>query len=233
MHYSYANIPELAEDMSSMITTIVVKSLDNKINECFGVHIEADLIKVSKTDIKDFYSDLELCMLEKYMAFVRLHNKSYWINWNMKDISFGFQAIKHRYDKLTGGNNNGYTEIPTYRKKDLDILISEMFGDNYSDDSDKLLDLMIYNKINTHSYLSSNDESIEFNRNNFNSVLDSVRTKVNAIAFLFKKIISNNIKVPHKNTYTKFVAIVTHPIMAFIGWAATIIGTIVGLMALC
>ena len=36
VHYSYANIPEQIEDLSSMITTIVVRSLDNKINECFG-----------------------------------------------------------------------------------------------------------------------------------------------------------------------------------------------------
>ena len=63
-------------------------------------------------------------------------------------------------------------------------------------------------------------------------MLDSVKTKVEAISFLFEKIATNKIKVPHKNSYTKFVEIVTHPIMAFIGWLATILGAIFGLMAL-
>lgn len=232
VHYSYANIPEQIEDLSSMITTIVVRSLNNRINECFGLHLEADLIGVSKSEIKDFYSDLELSMLEKFMAFVRSHNKSYWINWNMKDVSFGFQAIKHRYWKLTGRTNSGYSDIPTFRRINLDVLISDMFGENYSEESDKLLDLMTKNGYDTHSYLSSNEESIDFCNGNYNSVLDSVRTKVAAVAFLFEKLESNKIKIPHKNTYAKFIEIVTHPIMAFIGWIATITGLIIGIITL-
>ena len=215
-----------------MITTIVVRSLNNRINECFGLHLEADLIGVSKSEIKDFYSDLELSMLEKFMAFVRSHNKSYWINWNMKDVSFGFQAIKHRYWKLTGRTNSGYSDIPTFRRINLDVLISDMFGENYSEESDKLLDLMTKNGYDTHSYLSSNEESIDFCNGNYNSVLDSVRTKVAAVAFLFEKLESNKIKIPHKNTYAKFIEIVTHPIMAFIGWIATITGLIIGIITL-
>lgn len=233
VHYSYAIVPELQEDMSSMITTIVVRSLDNKINECFGLHLEADLIGISKSEMKDFYSDLELSMLEKFMAFVRLHIKSYWINWNMKDISYGFQAIKHRYEKLTGGNSSGYTDIPSYRKKNLDSLLSQLFGDCYSKNNDKLLDLMTFNKCDTFSYLDSNNESIEFSKLNYNTVLDSVRAKVDAIASLFDKMASNSIKIPNKNNYSKFVGIITHPIMAFIGWIATIIGVIIGIIALC
>lgn len=232
VHYSYANIPEQIEDLSSMITTIVVRSLNNRINECFGLHLEADLIGVSKSEIKDFYSDLELSMLEKFMAFVRSHDKSYWINWNMKDVSFGFQAIKHRYWKLTGRTNSGYSDIPTFRRINLDVLISDMFGENYSEESDKLLDLMTKNGYDTHSYLSPNEESIDFCNGNYNSVLDSVRTKVAAVAFLFEKLESNKIKIPHKNTYAKFVVIVTHPIMAFIGWIATITGLIIGIITL-
>lgn len=232
VHYSYANVPNLSGDIFPIITTIVVRSLDDKIYECYGLHIEADLIGISKSEMKDIYSDLELSMLEKFMAFVRLHNSSYWLNWDMKNITFGFQAIKHRYSKLTGGNNIGFIDIPAYRKKDLDVLLSELYGDNYSVEPDKLLDILKCNNFDTHSYMTSNTESIEFNNLNFNSVLDSVKTKVEAISFLFEKIASNKIKVPHKNTYSKFVDIVTHPVMAFIGWLATIIGVILGIMAL-
>ena len=49
VHYSYANVPNLSGDIFPIITTIVVRSLDDKIYECYGLHIEADLIGISKS----------------------------------------------------------------------------------------------------------------------------------------------------------------------------------------
>lgn len=233
VYYSYATVPELEDDMSPMITTIVVKSLDGTICECYGLYLEADLIGVSRSEMKNIYPDLELSLLEKFMAFVRLHNSSYWLSWDMKDITFGFQALKHRYSKLTGGCNTGYFEIPINKRRNLDVIFSEMYGEHYSTESDRLLDVMKYNGCNTQSYLNNNSESYEFNKCNYNSVLESVRIKVDSITILFNKLVSRKIKIPHMNKYSIFIEVVTHPIMAFIGWVATIIGLIVGIIALC
>lgn len=227
IHYSYASFQNENDEISPMITAIVVKSLDGNIYEHFGIHIEADLINCTKQEIKDYYPELELSMLEKYKDFLKMHQDTFWIHWDMVNINYGFQAIKHRYIRLAGElKGRDFYEVPSHKKVNLDSIIQQMYGDNYAPNPDKLHDLLLINNVkNQNKYLSLSQEENEFAKLNFKSVYDSVDFKTNLLLKFTKVLERKKLKIPNKNRYSNFLDIISHPLFHFIGWIATLLGT--------
>lgn len=228
IHYSYSNTyDDEYGDISPLITSIVIQSLDEQMNREFAIHLEADKAGITKDQIQDSYRDLELRVLEKYNDFVKRYKNYYWIHWNMKDMTFGFEAIKHRHEKLFESLNE-YCEIPVNNRRNLSNIIERMYGENFTEGSDTLKSLMLANSKNLESnkYLSLNEESIEFENKNFLTVMNSVNLKVMFIRVALNKLINKKLKIPNKNFYAHFEYFVTHPIFTFIVGGASIYGLI-------
>ena len=228
VHYSHASFQNITDEISPMITSIIVRSLTGNIYEYFGIHIEADLINLTRQDIKDYYPELELSMLEKFNDFMKRHNNCYWLHWDMININFGFQAIRHRYAKLAGEKKvKDFIEIPSHQKINLNTILSEMYGSKYASSSDKLLAMINNNDMDKTRYITLSAEESEFNNLNFKVISDSVDSKVNAIVSLFNALINKKIKIPNKNSYSIFLDVITHPLFHLIGWIATILGVVI------
>jgi len=235
VHYSQSNTFDDDDygNISPIITSIVVKSLDGQIDQQFAIHFEADKADIPIDEIQYSYRDLELRILKSFNDFARRYSGCNWIHWDMKNIHFGFEAIKHRYEKIFGDLKD-YNEIPINNKKNLRDIIEGMYGENFVDGPDTLKSLLKCNSrnIDNNVYISSSIESTEFERKNFDNVIKSVDLKVDFIKKATNKLIQRKLIVSNKNNYAVFVDTVNHPIFTFIGWIATIAGLVIAVVTL-
>lgn len=220
-------------NISPIITSIVIKSLDGQIDKQFAIHLEADKADIPKDQIQDSYRELELRILKLYNDFVRRHLDYFWIHWDMKNIHFGFEAIKHRYEKIFESLDD-YCEIPNNNKKNLKTIIEGMYGDDFVSGPDTLSQLMLCNSnnIENSTYLSKDIESSQFEYKNFIAVIKSVDLKVEFIKKATKKLSSKKLIVSNKNNYAVFIDKVNHPYFTFSGWLIGLIGLILTIVAL-
>ncbi len=229
IHYSESSTYDDDDygNISPIITSIVIKSLDGQIDKQYAIHLEADKADIPKDQIQDSYRELEFRILKLYNDFVKRHLDCFWIHWDMKNIHFGFEAIKHRYEKIFE-TLDGYCEIPNNKKKNLRTIIEGMYGDNFVTGSDPLKSLLLCNSNNIEdsTYLSRENESSQFENKNFIAVMKSVDIKVEFIKKATQKLSCKKLIVSNKNNYAVFVDTVNHPIFTFIGWVATVTGLI-------
>lgn len=234
IHYSQSNTYDDDDygNISPIITTIVIKSLDGQIDKQFAIHFEADKADIPKDEIQDSYRDLELRILKSFNDFARRHSECNWIHWDMKNIHFGFEAIKHRYEKIFG-NLREYFEIPINNKKNLRNIIEGMYGENFVAGPDMLKSLLKFNSgnIENNAFLSSSRESTEFENKNFTNVIQSVDLKVDFIKSATLKLLKKKLLISNKNYYAIFIDFVNNPFFTFIGWLATIIALIIGIFS--
>jgi len=235
IHYSSSSTFDEDDygNISPIITSIVIKSLGGQIDKQYAIHLEADKAQIPKDQIHDSYRDLELRILKLYNGFVRRHLDCYWIHWDMKNIHFGFEAIKHRYEKIFEDLSE-YCEIPSNKKKNLRKIIEGMYGESFVSGADTMKSLMLCNSKNIENsiYLSTDNESSQFESKNFSSVIKSVDLKVDFIRKVTNKLLQKKLLVANKNNYAVFIDTVNHPLFTFIGWLATIAGLIIGLITI-
>lgn len=233
IHYSQSKTYD--EDyggISPIISAIVIKSLDGNIEQHFAVQFEADKANIPLEEIEDSYRDLEFRMLKSYNDFVKRHNQYIWLHWDMKNIHYGFETIKHRFEKLFSGLRERYEEIPMNNKFNLRTLIEDMYGENFAVGADKLASLMKTNNsgIISNSYLSLESENSEFERKNYLSVLNSLDCKVDFIRKASLLLNEKKLKVVNKNYYAIYVDTINHPTFTLIGWIVGIVGFIIGII---
>ena len=238
IHYSHAQYPDddIDDTISPLITAIVIRSLDDQINEHFSIYYEADKAGIIKEEISDSLRELELQVLKSFNRFVKRHAEYIWIHWEMKNIHFGFPAIKHRFDKLFYGTKESLHEIPSHKNVNLYSVLENMYGSEFVELSDSLASIIKLNSISKvlpSDYLNVDYEGVEFEKQNYSVILKSLDCKVGSIRSFLQKYCSNNkVKVYKRNTYSIFIDFINHPIFVFIGWAATILGMILGVIAI-
>jgi hypothetical protein len=234
IHYSQLQIHEGEDSLSPLISAIVVRSLDDSLYEHFSIHLEADKANIPLEEIENNYRELEFWVLKSFNDFVKRHKNKLWVHWNMQNVHFGFEAIKHRFYKLVEGTRERFEEIPSNNKFNLNYLLESIYGESYIMASDKLSGLSTLNNGNVldRCYLSLDTEALEFERKNFNSVLNSLDFKVNFICRIIRLLNKNKLKVENRNFYAIFSDVVTSPMFTFIGWLIGLIGLVIGFFAL-
>lgn len=235
IHYSESSTYDDDDygNISPIITSIVIKSLDGQIDKQFAIHLEVDKADIPKDQIQDSYRELELRILKLYNDFVRRNLECFWIHWDMKNIHFGFEAIKHRYEKIFESLED-YCEIPNNKKKNLRTIMEGMYGDNFVSGADSLKALMLCNSDNVEdsTYLSKENESSQFENKNFTNVIRSVDLKVEFIKKATNKLINKKLIVLNKNNYAVFVDAINHPYFTLSGWIIGLIGLVLTIITM-
>jgi hypothetical protein len=216
--------------ISPIITCIVVKSLDNHVDKQFAIHFEADKAGIPIEDIQDSYRELELRILKAFNEFVKRHNHCVWVHWEMKNIHFGFEAIKHRFEKIFGSLDD-YSEISSANKFNLKTILEGMYGENFVAGPDELKNLLLCNNKNLNNtiYLNKEVESSEFETKHFDAVNNSVDFKVDFIRKASKKLVKRKLKVTSRNNYAIFIESLGHPLFNLF---AFIVGTLLGILGI-
>lgn len=164
------------------ITSIAIKNRDNGTSIVFSIHLMAQLKQKDLSNLSDNDFDfLEKEMLKEFYDFVGKHKTYKWVHWNMRNASFGFEAIANRY-RILGGNSR---YIEDQFKYDLPQIIGNIytykFEEHNKPSKGQLLNLAIRNKITIRDTLTGKEESAAFDERNFLNLHMSTMRKVEVI----------------------------------------------------
>lgn len=234
IHYSRQNLMDNESGIATpRIIAIMVKSIDGKQNHCFAIHHEAEKAKIILENITTYYEQLEERLLRSFNSFVKNNRDCKWVHWDMNDVHFGFEAIKHRYCVLIDQDGKDFQEIQNHNRINLNVLLKEIYGGNYEKEP-QLENLMKTNNGGAakSGHLTLEDEAQAFKNLNFPSILESLRCKVNFLLEVIDKTISGNLKVSIRYFVNKVRAFVTHPITATIAIFLTLLSIILKVVGL-
>ncbi len=179
IHYSCESFFNL-NGRTPRITSICVKNRSSQTTKTFSIHLEAQIKGMQFSSISDIdYDLLEGQMLRDFFKYMKSHNTFNWVHWNMKNASFGFEAISNRY-KILGGYPK---DIEDQFKFDLVDLISKIYTNKFEkhEPNGQLLNLAERNKISKRDALKGKDEADAFDNKDYLKLHMSTSRKVDII----------------------------------------------------
>ena len=196
IHYSCKSFEDENECLSPRVTSIAVFYFDERAMKSFAFNTAAEVLHFSKDGIESHYDDIEKKILEDFFSFAKNHYEYSWIHWNMTNMNYGFDALEHRYEVLTGKKSYHISEEKRFN---LSKLIAYEYGKDYADDP-KMKNLIILNWGKTpKDYLEGQDEVEAFENKNYIKMHKSTIEKVKFFRFIFIKLIHNEVKTKKKN----------------------------------
>lgn len=139
IHYSSEDINENSGVAKSF--SVCISHIDESGIKTFSVLDEALIRKIKVEDIGNNYDMLELEMLKKFFEYIKAFDPKYHIllHWNMKNSSYGFDALTLRYQILS--NDDAYnTLFDEFTKIDISSELIKLFGTNYTEKEEKTAD---------------------------------------------------------------------------------------------
>lgn len=180
IHYSCESFYDRTDGRTPRVTSIAARNLSSGQTESFSIHKVAEQKHVPSNQIDANYDDLEKEMLDEFFDFVRSHQQSSWIHWNMRDVNYGFAAIEHRYRVLSG---NPFS-IAESKKFDLARALVSIYGREYIGHP-KLESLVDKNSITKRDFLLGKEEAEAFSNKEYIKLHQSTLRKVDTIANIF------------------------------------------------
>lgn len=130
----------------------------------------------SKEEAVSRWDEFEAKMLREFCEFVCKYPNATWVHWNMRNESYGFDAIALRFLALT----KEPLSLNIINKLDLAALFADIYGNDYIEHP-RLERLMRKNNIADLDFMSGVEEAEAFERKAFNAIRLSVLRKVEVI----------------------------------------------------
>ena len=238
IHYSCESFHDRERGRSPRITSIALRKLDSAQTTSFSIHQTAELNSVPLDRIEEHYDDLERDMLNRFFNHLSGFQGMRYLHWNMRDANYGFQAIEHRFRILCGKDAPLHVVDDQY-KVDLARLLQDIYGSNYIEHP-RMEKLVRKNDIALLDFLPGQREAQAFEKRDFAALHLSTLRKVDVIANIGVRAHDRNLKT--NTTWWdmrggRVVAILKwlsqHPLYAFVGILASILGAAFGLLASC
>lgn len=189
IHYSCESFDGLPEGKSPRVTSIAIRNFLSGGTKYFSIHKVAERKKVAFDDIDSEYDALEKKMLKKFFKFLSDHKAYDWVHWNMRNDTYGFSALEHRFEVLEGKPK----KLDDNRKFDLSNALVAVFGNEYIGHP-RLIKLMEANNIPDHNFLMGSEEAKAFEKKDYFKLKRSTLRKVDALADIYHRVIHNKIK---------------------------------------
>lgn len=199
IHYSCESFYDIIDGHTPRITSIAVRFGMTKTTKSFSIHKVAEKQGILLEKIKEKYDIYEKKMLDEFFEFVEEYRGYTWIHWNMRDINYGFEAIKHRYQVL-GGKLKKIFEIPEENKLDLSQILITLYGENYIGHP-RLEKICECNKIGKKDFLSGSEEAKAFEKQQYLNLHRSTLRKVEILHRIFERIVEGKFK--HNAKYSE------------------------------
>jgi hypothetical protein len=201
IHYSSEGLNDKNESYSPRVTSIVVHNFNSNISHSFSIHLEAEINKVFKDNICNKYDNLEKAMLENFFNFAKDHCNHIWLHWNMRDITYGFELLEHRY-RVLGAGDSEITKISDMNRFNLSDLILNKYGKN-AVSHPRMPKLMELNGGIPKDFMSGDDETKAFKNKEYMRLHKSTLSKVGWFRDIFILLVENKIKTEHSNWKSK------------------------------
>ena len=198
IHYSCENLSDNNDGYSPRITSIAVQRVDSETMHSFSIHLVAEHNKIDREDIERNYDDLEAKMLNEFYKFVEQYKSFNWLHWNMKNVSYGFEALEHRYRILTKEEVT-LPRVPDVNRFNLSSLLLGFYGENCVSESGRMGQFMQLNGGYPKNFLGGEDEVEAFRNKEYVKMHASTLCKVETFKRLFLLLLDNRIKTQLDN----------------------------------
>jgi hypothetical protein len=189
IHYSCESFYDIKDGHTPRITSIAVKYLSSAQTKSFSIHKVAELKKVPINQIESHYDELEKIMLNDFFVFAKSHSDFRWIHWNMRDINYGFEALKHRASVLGAKP----FDLKDENKFDLARLLIEKYGKQYAGHP-RLTSILTLNRISSKNLLSGDDEAKAFEKKEYVKLHQSTLAKVDVMDNILRRTAEEDLK---------------------------------------
>lgn len=175
IHYSSQSLyDEGVDGLSPRITSIVVMHYATRQTVSFALHAEAESLGIAKDDVQIQYDLIEGALLERFYNFLRDRREKYWVHWNMRNLTFGFEHLEHRYRSLCKAEP---PNIPIEVRLNLNDILIERYGSDYVS-SPRMKTLMMINGELDVRFLEGEKEAEAFTKKEFIRMHSSTISKV-------------------------------------------------------
>lgn len=102
IHYSCQSLYDDNDALSPRITSIAITHYATEQTVSFSTHSIAEELHIQRDFVKERFDEVEYKLLQDFYMFIRDRRDKYWIHWNMRNLTYGFEHLEHRYRVLGG-----------------------------------------------------------------------------------------------------------------------------------
>jgi hypothetical protein len=191
IHYSSQSLFDAETGAHSpRITSIVVRHFVTGQTVSFSMHTTAEYLDISPNDVEARYDEVERELLTQFYNFARDRREKFWVHWNMRNVTFGFEHLEHRYRVLT---RQQPPSIPIEVRINLNDVLKSRYGNDYALDP-KMLSLMELNGGKVQGFLSGKEEAEAFKRKDFIRMNASTIAKIGFFSFVITSALNGKLK---------------------------------------
>ncbi len=160
IHYSCQSLYDDNAGLSPRITSIAISHFASEQTVSFSTHAIAEELGIQREAVLDRFDEIERRLLQDFYAFIRDRRDKFFVHWNMRNLTFGFEHLEHRYRALGAADP---AVIPVERRINLSDILSGRYGDDYAKHP-RLKSLMEMNG-GVHRHFLAGDEEVQAFRN--------------------------------------------------------------------
>lgn len=175
VHYSSQSLfDNTAQGFSPRITSICVMDFATQQTKSFAVHTVAEILNIDKMGVETRYDEIEKEMLSQFFDFLSGRRDRFWIHWNMRNLTYGFEHLEHRSKYL---RNSLPPSVSVEQRINLNEVLKERYGNSYAPDP-KMKNLILANGPLPPTFLDGTQEADAFNTKEFIRMHSSTISKV-------------------------------------------------------
>jgi hypothetical protein len=224
IHYSCQSLYDDNEALSPRITSIAVTHFATEQTVSFSTHAVAEELGIARENVKDRFDEVELDLLKAFYAFIRDRRDKYWVHWNMRNLTFGFEHLEHRYRALGGKDA---PVIPVERRLNLNDLLAERYGGGYAAHP-KMKSLMELNGGIHRHFLTGEEEVQAFQNNDFIRMHNSTLSKIGFLHSVMRKLVRGKLRTASRGFGVALDKLFESRTAKTIGLIATVVTIAVG-----
>lgn len=93
VHYSCQSLYDDNEALSPRITSIAITHYATEQTVSFSTDSVAEELRIPREEVRDRFDEVERKLLHDFYAFIRDRRDKYWVHWNMRNLTFGFEHL--------------------------------------------------------------------------------------------------------------------------------------------
>lgn len=225
IHYSCQSLYDDNDALSPRITSIAITHFATEQTVSFSTHSVAEELHISREQVRDRFDEVEKLLLTGFYSFVRDRRDKYWVHWNMRNLTYGFEHLEHRF-RVLGGQDAPV--IPVERRLNLNDLLADRYGDGYAIHP-KLKSLMEMNGGIHRHFLSGEEEVAAFKSNEFIRMHNSTLCKVGFLHSVVSKMLSGKLRTASRGFGIALDRIFESRLVKAVGLASMFVGFSTGL----
>ena len=224
IHYSCQSLYDDNEGLSPRITSIAVSHYATEQTVSFSTHAIAEELHIPREDVIPRFDEVEKKLLGDFYSFIRYRRDKYWIHWNMRNLTYGFEHLEHRY-KVLGGEDAPV--IPIERRINFNDILADRYGKNYASDP-KLNSLMELNGGTHRHFLTGLEEVQAFQNGEFIRMHNSTLAKVGFLQSALRKFAKGKLHTSSRGLGVMLDKIFEHRSTKVVAAVGTIISALAG-----